>query len=300
MARPGQGFGFWLRGIEPVGDLAWSLAGSVGRRRFWTAAADFARVRYNLERRLGVGIDGFGLAPLSPVTIANRRSAGTRHPDPNAPPFIPGYDLSRTITLLRANVTESGVWFTWARDNETGLPWGQILHWHATGQVAGAPARNVIGISPAGIAAIQSQAARWWKFSRNRIAGRALSRTVTAEAPTVLRLPEPVPVRPRDPGINLDLATWHSGSRESFERRFAAGTATAFSRDAGQSRGPFGSGPTRPPRTPRPPQGPAPRPGPAVLPLRRRGVTVRPPKLAESLQALLKAVEDRRRSEDAG
>jgi hypothetical protein len=298
MARPGQGFGFWVRGIEPVGDLAWSLAGSVGRRRFWTAAADFARVRYSLERRLGVGIDGFGLAPLSPATIANRRSAGTRHPDPNAPPFIPGYGLSRTITLLRSNVTESGVWFTWARDNETGLPWGQILHWHATGQVAGAPARNVIGISPAGIAAIQSQAARWWKFSRNRIAGRALSRTVTAEAPTVLRLPEPVPT---PAAVNLDLFTFHSGSRESYERRLAAGTTTGFRRlGARTPGGPFGSGPTRPPRTPRPPQGPAQRPGPAVLPLRRRGVTVRPPKRAESLQALLKAVEDRRRSEDAG
>lgn len=300
MARPGDGFGFWVRGIEPAEDLAYRIAGPSGRRRFWSAVADFGRRRYELERRMGIGVDGGSLAALSPVTIANRRSAGTPNPDPNAPPFIPGYDLSRTISLLRAQVTDDGVWFTWARDPVSGLPWGQVLHWHATGQTS-APVRNVIGLSPAGVEAVRAQAARWWKFRRVQVAGRSLAAQVAPPRATVLRLEPPTP-----PPVNLDLFTFGSGTRADYERRLAAGTTTGF-RQIRAGDGPRGlarlrGGPGTPPPAPRTPRTPAPPSGPptrAVVPLARRGIDRRAPRRAESLAELVRLVEARR-SEEGG
>lgn len=192
MPAPGKGVGFWVRGFEPLDDPAWAWIGPGGKRAFWKAVARSARSVFEDERRRGIDRTGRPLIPLAEKTRAHRRSA-MGHADPNAPVLIPAHDASRTIRFLMTDVTESGVWCRWKHDPRVKTSWGTILRYHAEGRTAGGKVRDVVGISPAGMAEVRREAAGWWQANRGRLVVRGSGGRVVATAQGVMVTAPPGP-----------------------------------------------------------------------------------------------------------
>ena len=84
--------------------------------------------------------------------------------DPNAPALIPGWAKSRTYSLLAGRAFSTHAEFYWRYDPFTGDQWGQVLEYQAK------KGRNVIGLSPAGVAKVKVQAwAKWAKFKLGQV-----------------------------------------------------------------------------------------------------------------------------------
>lgn len=178
----GKGFGFWVRdGLAPEDDPAWFFASGSARRQFWRQVSLLAVAEYEADREDGIDRHGNPAAPLSPRTIAQRRSAMTPNVDWTAPPFIPGHSASRVVSYLRPIVTEHGVWMRWRHDYRLGATFGQLLFWHARGMVRGCPIRDVLGLSPQATIRVWKASRRWWRSRRHLALSSWAARTMAIE-----------------------------------------------------------------------------------------------------------------------
>jgi len=113
----------------------------------------------------GLDKDGLPFRPISEETKKHRRSAMTPsgRGDPNAPPLIPGWQKSRTRSLLTGKALADRAEFWWKYDAITGDSWARIL------EAQRAQGRDAFGLSPKAMARVKAQAwERWnkWRVGR--------------------------------------------------------------------------------------------------------------------------------------
>jgi hypothetical protein len=135
------------------------------RRMWWGWVVEFGLKVKDAELARGLDKDGEDLKRIRPRTRKYRRSAMTPSGkgDPNAPPLMPARALSRTRSLLAGRALSTHAEFYWRFDAFTGESWGKVLAIHAR------KGRDVIGISPKGLARVKALAwERWaaWKAGR--------------------------------------------------------------------------------------------------------------------------------------
>jgi hypothetical protein len=157
-----------IRGIEPP-DLGQYDPST--RKLYWSWVVELGIKAKGKEILAGLDKDGKALKPIAEETRKNRRSAMTPSGkgDPNAPALIPGWQKSRTYSLLAGRPLADHAQFYWRYDTWTGDSWGQVLAYQA------AKGRDVIGISESGRAWVKVQSwARWekWKAGNYRVAGK--------------------------------------------------------------------------------------------------------------------------------
>lgn len=155
-----------IRGIEPPDIVTYPNA---VRKMYWQWVVDAGLKRKDKELSQGLDKDGKPLRPISAETARHRRSAMTPSGkgSPSAPPLTPGYQKSRTRSLLAGRALTTHAEFFWLYDSHTGDSWGAIL---ADQAVQG---RNVFGLSPSGTAWVQAQAlTKWntWKAGNRQVA----------------------------------------------------------------------------------------------------------------------------------
>jgi hypothetical protein len=199
----GQGEGFWVRwdAVEPRSDPAWQLISKRKRDEFRRLAQAKAAAIWDARVARGEGADGEPLPALSPITIKYRKSA-MGQARPSAPPLTPARRSSRTRAWLRARRSDDGIWFYWLKTKRAKgqkRPWGDILGYHARGEVRGAPARDVIGFSEQDHQALERWAAWWWRMNRGLVIAQADAVRKTPVG-TLLRLFTP-PLQIRRPAV---------------------------------------------------------------------------------------------------
>lgn len=135
------------------------------------------------DRELAQGLDAKGkpLRPISPQTRKRRRSAMTPdgRGDPSAPPLMPARALSRTRSLLAGRATEDAAVFYWRFDPFTGNSWGAVLAIHRR------KGRDVIGLSPKGVARVQALAWERWRAWKRGEPIAAATRSASPGIPQV-------------------------------------------------------------------------------------------------------------------
>jgi ADP-ribosyltransferase exoenzyme len=147
--------GFKVSGIAPP-DLA--SYDATTRKLYWTWVLKLALARKDRELAAGLDKDGAPLRPISEYTRKNRRSAMTPSGkgDPNAPPLTPGYQKSRTRSLLAGRALSTHVDMFWKFDSWTGESWAVVLSYQA------ARGRDVFGISQEGLAWLKVKSWAMW------------------------------------------------------------------------------------------------------------------------------------------
>ena len=189
---------FKIRGISPP-DLA--VHPVAVRRQYWQWVADLVTQRKVEEMVKGIDKDGKPLRPISAKDRKYRRSdmTPTGKGDPLAPPLIPGWHKSRTISLFAARAYDDHVSCYWRFDAFTGDSWGVILEYQKR------QGRDTIGLSPSGLRWVEAQAqARWRQWTaRPSVPGPRAN-------PSVVR-----PVVERGSAKDLQHATLGIGATES-------------------------------------------------------------------------------------
>lgn len=171
--------GFTIRGIAPP-----ELRGRPDEVRliFWSFVLDATLGTKDRELAQGLDKDGRPLRPISAYTRAHRRSmmTPTGRGDPSAPPLMPGRALSRTRSLLTGRAFADRCEIYWRYDPFTYDSWARVL------RAQRSRGRDVIGLSPAGLATVT--AASWRAF-------RAWAATgMPGPPPHVSPAPAPAPV----------------------------------------------------------------------------------------------------------
>jgi hypothetical protein len=166
--------GYKIRGIEPP-DLRDYEPST--RKLFWSWVVEFGLKRKDKELSQGLDKDGRPLRPISEETRKHRKSAMTPSGkgDPEAPPLTPGYQKSRTRSLLAGRAFSTHADFFWRYDAWTGDSWAKVLSYQA------AKGRDVFGLSKAGTAWVKGQAyAKWkrWKEGKVRATPQAQPRQI--------------------------------------------------------------------------------------------------------------------------
>jgi hypothetical protein len=115
------------------------------------------------DRDLAKGLDkdGVPFKAIHEETRKHRRSAMTPSGkgDPNAPPLIPGWQKSRTRSLLTGKAFKDHVEFWWMYDSHTGDSWARILEKQVE------QGRNAFGLGPVALKRVRAQAwERWDKW----------------------------------------------------------------------------------------------------------------------------------------
>lgn len=149
-----------LTDIEPPPtDRAWQQATEGVRLRYYQHAADEALSLKLKELRKGIGVDGQKLHPVLP----KYRPDGA-----TGPPLSPHRPESRSQKWLRSSIgMKAGTITLWWSHG-----WGEILGYHARGEVIGAYLRDVIGLTAASRNALKLEMRRWWA-AVNRNGGTA-------------------------------------------------------------------------------------------------------------------------------
>jgi hypothetical protein len=196
-----------LSGIEPP-DLV-NFPNNV-RKMYWQWVVDFGLKRKDKELSEGLDKDGKALKPILAETRKHRRSemTPTGRGSPSAPPLTPGYQKSRTRSLLAGRAFTTHAEFFWLYDPHTGDSWGVILADQAK------QGRNVFGLSPAGTAWVQAQALRkWnqWKAGNREVVERIAPQRQPVEIPQI-------------GSYNFEHATWGIGATSG--ERFKPGQYT--------------------------------------------------------------------------
>jgi GNAT superfamily N-acetyltransferase len=288
-------FGFRVVGLGPEDDTGWKLLPVDGRKEYHKAAARIVAKHFDRQLEDGIGRNGRPLIPISEYTYRHRISA-MGIADPNAPPLTPAYGLSRTRSFVRYEAEEDGVRVYWRHDPRVRTTWGQILYFHSIGAVNGRKIRDVLGLAPRIITAIKKELQDWWKANRDRLLrkygidprwhglvqpGRPETRKVVPFDARTIHKDGKIPDHAAGYGarvdVNLDRATFLSGSRRDVEEMRRNRTFSGFYRDFGDRpaggafanmqapRRPPGTPPTAQPAAPRPPRPPRPvRPAAAV------------------------------------
>jgi hypothetical protein len=174
-----------IRGIEPP-DLG-SYPPET-RKLYWSWVVELGLRAKGKEILAGLDKDG-KVMRIEKQTREHRKSAMTSSGkgDPDAPALIPGWQKSRTYSLLAGRAVSTHADFYWRFDSFTGRDWGQVLKYQAE------QGRDTIGLSPAGIAKVKVQSwAKWdaWKAASVRdIAIESRTRATTTAARTSARQP---------------------------------------------------------------------------------------------------------------
>lgn len=150
--------GYKIRGIAPPELASYSPA---VKKQFWQWVVDAGLKRKDKELSEGLDKDGKPLKPISPETRKHRRSAMTPSGKgaPNAPPLTPGFQKSRTRSLLAGRALTTHADFWWRYDAWTGDSWNVVLTYQAQ------QGRDVFGLSKAGTAWVKRQAwAKWEQY----------------------------------------------------------------------------------------------------------------------------------------
>jgi hypothetical protein len=175
--------------IEPD-DPAWDRATGALRKRYYDAAGK--KVLKRLEKQLGrgIGANGQRMRPRKQAVLPDGA---------DGPVMIPHYLRSRAITLADYSATERGLKMWWhggtghrsfrsarkrfkaGKRTTDAKPFGEILQYHADGEVPHAPVRDV-RLSKANIAQIKREMAPEWRAMAKRVK------------------PAPRPVPPKPPG----------------------------------------------------------------------------------------------------
>lgn len=131
------------------------------RMMFWGFVVDAGLKRKDRELAQGLNAKGEPLPGVLPATRKHRRSEMTPSGkgDPSAPYLMPGRRLSRTRSLLYGRAFKDYALFGWRYDAHTGDQWGAVLAAHARR----GKAYDVVGLSPAGIAAVAREAQKRWR-----------------------------------------------------------------------------------------------------------------------------------------
>ena len=122
--------GYKIRGIEPP-DLAGY--GADLKKLYWSWVVELGLKRKDRELSQGLDKDGSPLRAISQYTRDHRRSAMTPSGkgDPGAPPLTPGYQKSRTRSLLAGRAFTTHAAFFWKYDAWTGDSWAVVLSYQA-------------------------------------------------------------------------------------------------------------------------------------------------------------------------
>ncbi len=167
-----------IRGIEPP-DL-YRFPDDV-RKLFWGWVVELGIKAKAKDVIAGLDKDGQPLKAIKPKTRKNRKSAMTPSGkgDPAAPPLIPGWQKSRTYSLLYGTAFVDHAEFGWRFDAWTGKQWGKILAFQAQ------HGRDTIGLSPDGIARVKVQAwSKWAQWKAGTLKEPAARKPIAA-APVV-------------------------------------------------------------------------------------------------------------------
>jgi GNAT superfamily N-acetyltransferase len=164
LVEPGQ-YSYKIRGIEPS-DLA--RFPSDVHKLFWSWVVELGLKIKAKEILAGIDVTGTVMS-ISEKTRKRRKSAMTSSGkgDPNAPALIPGWQKSRTYSLLAGRPFTTHAEFYWRYDPWTGKQWGKILRYLADKGL------DTIGLSPQGQAILKVQSwDRWAKYKAGTLAER--------------------------------------------------------------------------------------------------------------------------------
>jgi hypothetical protein len=136
------------------------------RRAYYAILA--VELWYQKQLELSEGLDARG-EPLAPVKLPRKgRSDWHRkyYRRGQGPPLMPFLTASRTRNLLRYRSNEREAVVYWAAIKAPGAKytWPEILNFHANGEVPGAPARNVVGLSPDGVVVAVGRAIKRYRI----------------------------------------------------------------------------------------------------------------------------------------
>jgi hypothetical protein len=177
------GTSFKIRGIEPPDLASFPIE---TRKLYWGWVVELGLKAKGKEILAGLDKDGKPLKPIKPATKDHRKSAMTPSGkgDPNAPALIPGWQKSRTYSLLAGRALSTHAEFYWRYDAWTGASWGDVLAYQRK------QGRDVIGISAGAIAKVKVQSwAKWeqWKAGALRQPNVAQLRQRAAAVPQIGR-----------------------------------------------------------------------------------------------------------------
>jgi hypothetical protein len=187
--------------IEPT-DLAWKKATLTDRKAFYEKAGDVALERLKIQLGRGIGANGRLMKPRLRAVL----------PDGSDGPVMePRYDASRVISLSDYMATPRSLTVFWQggtghqthrrarklrqqkkKGGKKPPPFGQILAWHADGEVPHAPVRDV-RLSRSSIQQIKLTMRKWWEARQRSQARKA--------KPTPAAVPTPPPARRRSRAI---------------------------------------------------------------------------------------------------
>ena len=141
--------------FEPTGK-EWLNATDEERVMSYTRLAELMQQRKRYEIAMGIGASG---DKLEPVQEKSRPDGAT------GKPLDPHYGESQIIDLMRTAIGRKSATLFWqgTRPKGRALTFGQILRAHANGNVRGAPARDHLGLSPAGQNWCRREIREWWK-----------------------------------------------------------------------------------------------------------------------------------------
>lgn len=161
------------------------------RREFWGWVVLLGLKAKAQSILAGLDKDGRPLRPLKPKSRKYRRSQMTssHKGDPAAPPLIPGWQKSRTYSLLAGRPTYSQAEFFWRFDPWTGDSWGKVLAYQAE------QGRDTIGISDDLVAQIKERAWRKWDTWKTTHEREKRIKPVAQEAARRVSVPEPSAIR---------------------------------------------------------------------------------------------------------
>ena len=155
--------GFTIAGMEPPDANRFTAD---DRKMFYGWVVEIALRQKDRDLAKGLDKDGNALHPISANTRKYRKSAMTPSGkgDPSAPPLIPGWQKSRTRSLLTGKAFVDRAEFWWRYDAHTGDSWARILDYQAS------MGRDVFGLSPAAMTRVRAQAwERWHKWQRGKV-----------------------------------------------------------------------------------------------------------------------------------
>ncbi len=168
-----------LRDVAPRGDPLWENADTKTRAEVLNWLVIYGLKEKDAELAAGLDRRGVPLAPIAASTRKHRKSE-MGPADPNAPPLMPAYAVSRTRLLLQGRAVRDGAEFSWETDPISGKNWGIILGYHRRGRGRHGhriPKRDVIGISPQALQRVRSDiTTRWstWKMFGGKIPERMM------------------------------------------------------------------------------------------------------------------------------
>lgn len=153
--------GYTLDGLDPPG---FERFPDDVRTMFYGWVLELGLRAKDRDLAKGLDKDGKPFRPIHEATKKHRVSAMTPSGkgDPNAPPLIPGWQKSRTRSLLTGKAFANRVEFWWKFDPRTHDSWARILEYQRDNY-----GRDAFGLSPVAQKRVRAQAwERWDKWRK--------------------------------------------------------------------------------------------------------------------------------------